>query len=82
MTKYGVGIRNARMARVAAALKLANDKSRLFVRAYYQDDFEGSATADEVIDLGNATDIDTGLVDHSGNPIFRVRETVKFGFVP
>lgn len=70
MTEYGVGTRNARRARTRAT------------RAYYQDDFEGSATADEVIDLGNATDIDTGLVDHSGNPIYRVRETVKFGFVP
>ena len=55
---------------------------RARVRAYYRDDYEGSVTADEVIDSGEHPDIDTGLVNADGWPIYRSRETVSFGFIP
>lgn len=52
-------------------------------RAYYLGaDYEDSITADEVIDSGSEGDTETGLVNADGRPIYRARETVKFGFVP
>jgi hypothetical protein len=74
----------ARTARVADALAYANQKTRLLagVRAYFRDDYTDSMTADEVIDAGPRGDLDTGLVNADGWPIYRTRETVKFGFVP
>jgi hypothetical protein len=51
-------------------------------RAYYRDDYTDSITADEVIDHGQPGDVNTGLLNADGLPIYRIRETVKFGFVP
>jgi hypothetical protein len=51
-------------------------------RGYYDGgDYEQSVTADTVLDGGVADRIDTGLLDANGEPIFRWRPTVKFGFV-
>lgn len=51
-------------------------------RGYYLGgDYEESITADEVIDGGCPDRVDTGLLDAKGDPIYRRRPTVKFGFV-
>lgn len=52
-------------------------------RSYYLGaDYEESVTADELYDHEPQGDINTGLVDANGRPIYRVRDAVKFGFVP
>jgi hypothetical protein len=43
---------------------------------------EESITASEVHDDGPPDIIDTGLLDAYGQPIYRSRRAVKFGFVP
>jgi len=51
-------------------------------RAYYLDLEMDSVTADEIILPEDNRGIETGLLDNYGRPLFRYRETVKFGFVP
>lgn len=49
-------------------------------RAIVLDDYEHgpASTAGEIIDSDDA--IDTGLLDASGSPLYRVREPIRLGF--
>lgn len=56
--------------------------TRYVTKSYWSSvDYDGdvSITADEVIEP-DRTPQKTGLLDHNGDPIYRVQDTVQFGF--
>lgn len=57
---------------------VSRPKAMLF-RAEF--DANTSMTAGEVV-VVDERPVDTGLLDASGTPLYRVRATVPFGFVP
>jgi len=48
---------------------------------YFRDDFEGSVTADQVIENDDSDRRNTGLVNAQSIPLYRVRDRIPFGFV-
>jgi hypothetical protein len=47
----------------------------------FDDDGTATATAEEIIEAEEKPQ-PTGLLDAEGRPLYRVRERIKFGFVP
>lgn len=48
----------------------------------FDDDGRISATAEDIILPDDERPQQTGLFDANGTPLYRVRERIKFGFVP
>lgn len=56
---------------------------RYIAAAHFHDPWTGevSVTADEVVEPADDAPVRTGLFDQHGNPLYRVRDKLPFGFV-